>query len=382
MLWPCPLFAADKKPLDHTVYDGWKKISSETIANDGTQGPVRDRTPGRRCRAGHPYRPHRKRAIPSSAAPDRRSPSIPAIAAFIIKAPFAETKKAKIAKKKPEQMPKDTLAILRFDADSLVRIPRVKSFKFPEKGAGWIAYQLEKDSAKADTAKKKTDAGYAMRVKMPRARTRKKIRDPLLIIRRLEDGQEFRYQGVTDYVISKPGTGVLFACTGKDSTVTPGVFRFDTRTASPRYSRDREREHIKAPAWDDAGGQAAFLADRDTSKAKQRYFALCYWRAGMDSARILADTTTPGVPDEWLISENRVPDFSRNGTRLYCGTAPVPIPEDTTLNDEETAKLDVWNWQDPYLQSHQNKNVEQERKAHVSGRRGPRVRQRSRNSAL
>jgi dienelactone hydrolase len=341
------------------VYDGWKKITGETIANDGTRVLyVIEPQEGDASLVIRTIRTGKSDTVQRGTGPKISYDS--RYAAFIIKAPFAEVKKAKIARKKPDQMPKDTLAILRFDADSLIRVTRIKSFKFPEKAAGWIAYQLEKDSAPADTAKKKngtdTDAGED-----PAGKDKKEDPGATLVIRRLADGREFRYQGVTEYVISKPGTGVLFTCTGKDSTVTPGVFRFDTRTATLDTIASGKGTY-RAAAWDDAGGQAAFLADRDTSKAKQRYFALCYWRSGMDSARILADTTTPGVPDRWLISENRVPDFSRNGARLFCGTAPVPLPEDTTLNDEETAKLDIWNWQDPYLQSHQNKNAEQERK--------------------
>ncbi len=38
------------------------------------------------------------------------------------------------------------------------------------------------------------------------------------------------------------------------------------------------------------------------------------------------------------------------------------MPEDTTMNDEETARLDVWNWRDPYLQPQQLKNLENEKK--------------------
>jgi dienelactone hydrolase len=122
------------------------------------------------------------------------------------------------------------------------------------------------------------------------------------------------------------------------------------------------RGTFKQLAFDDDGQQLAFLADRDTSKAKQRYFSLYRWKAGEDSATVLADTSTTGVPDGWLVSENKTPDFSRKGTRLYFGTAPVPMPEDTTLTEEETAKLDVWNWRDEFIQTHQLKTLDQELK--------------------
>ncbi len=350
-------FAADKKPLDHTVYDGWKKISGEAISADGDHIVyVIEPQEGDAALVIRTVRTGAMDTVARGTAPriswDSR------YAAFIIKAPFAETRKAKIAKKKPDQLPKDSLAILRFGADSLVRIPRVKSFKFPEKGAGWIAWQLEKDSTRTETKKKDgADADAADDA----AGKDKKDEGASLVIRRLEDGKEFRYAGVTDYVFNKPGTGLLFTCAAKDSTVTPGIYRFDTRTATVDTLLAGKGTY-RAAAWDDAGNQAAFLADRDTSKAKQRYFTLYYWNADADSVLPVADTTTTGVPDGWLVSENRTPDFSKDGTRLFFGTAPVPIPEDTTLFDEETAKLDVWNWQDPFLQTQQNKNLEQERK--------------------
>ena len=301
-------FAADKKPLDHTVYDGWKKISGEAISADGNHIVyVIEPQEGDATLVIRTVRTGAMDTVARGTAPriswDSR------YAAFIIKAPFAETRKAKIAKKKPDQLPKDSLAILRFGADSLVRIPRVKSFKFPEKGAGWIALQLEKDSTRAETKKKDgTDADAADDT----AGKDKKDEGASLVIRRLEDGKEFRYAGVTDYVFNKPGTGLLFTCAAKDSTVTPGIYRFDTRTATVDTLLAGKGTY-RAAAWDDAGDQAAFLADRDTSKAKQRYYTLYYWNAGADSALPVADTTTTGVPDGWLVSENRTPDFSKDG---------------------------------------------------------------------
>ncbi len=350
-------FAADKKPLDHTVYDGWKKISGETISADGNHILyVIEPQEGDPTLVIRTTRTGAMDTVARGSAPriswDSR------YAAFIIKAPFAETRKAKIAKKKSDQLPKDSLAILRFGADSLVRIPRVKSFTFPAKAGGWIAWQLAKDSAR--TEPKKSDARDPDAGDESAGKDKNNDGAPL-VVRRLDDGREFRFAGVTEYVFSKTGTGLLFICAAKDSTVTPGIYRFDTRTAGVDTLMSGKGTY-RGAAWDDAGTQAAFLADRDTSKAKQRYFTLYYWSAAAARVLPVADTTTAGVPDGWLVSEHRTPDFSRDGTRLFFGTAPVPLPEDTTLFDEETAKLDVWNWQDPYLQTQQNKNVDQERK--------------------
>lgn len=54
--------------------------------------------------------------------------------------------------------------------------------------------------------------------------------------------------------------------------------------------------------------------------------------------------------------------FSRNGERLFFGTAPIPLPKDTGIVDFEVAKVDVWNYKDDFLQPMQLKNVDKELK--------------------
>ncbi len=331
------LSAVGKKPLSHDVYDGWKKITGETISHNGNWVLyVIEPQEGDAALVLHNLRTHVRDTVQRGTSPRISFDS--RFAAFLIKPTFAEVKEAKKAKKKPDEMPKDTLALLELGADSLIRIPRVKSFTFPEKGADWIAYQLEKDRAKADSAKKET----------------------ILVVRRLTDGREHRFPAVTEFSFSKPGNGVVFSSAG-DSVSVPGVFLFSTPSSTVDTLTLGKGTYTQL-TFDDNGGQIAFLADRDTAKGKQRYFSLHYWRPGSDSATVVADTSTPGLPERWLVSEHKTPHFSKRGTRLFFGTAPVPMPEDTTLTDEETAKLDVWNWQDEFIQTHQLKSLEQEQK--------------------
>jgi hypothetical protein len=94
------------------------------------------------------------------------------------------------------------------------------------------------------------------------------------------------------------------------------------------------------------GTQAAFLADQDTSKGKQRFFCTLLLEAGGDSAALLPNTSTVDFPQGWLVSEHRCHRFPQNGERLFFGTAPIPMAEDTTMNDEVTPKLDIWSWED------------------------------------
>ena len=55
----------------------------------------------------------------------------------------AELNKAKKEKKKPEDMPKNGLSIMDLSNGTVTRVERVKTFRVPEDGSGFFAYQLE-----------------------------------------------------------------------------------------------------------------------------------------------------------------------------------------------------------------------------------------------
>ena len=65
---------------------------------------------------------------------------------------FQETRQAKIKKKKADDMTKDSIGIVELGKDVVMKFARIKGFKTPEKGFGYLAYQLEK--ALPDTTKK------------------------------------------------------------------------------------------------------------------------------------------------------------------------------------------------------------------------------------
>ena len=77
----------------------------------------------------------------------------------------------------------------------------------------------------------------------------------------------------------------------------------------------------------------------------------------------VVDRTNSSMPDDWAVSENRDMTFSDDGTRLFFGTAEIPVKEPPdTLLDEEKYKLDIWSWDDDLLQPMQKKQLNQELK--------------------
>jgi dienelactone hydrolase len=378
---------AQKKPLDHSVYDGWQNINERYISNDGrwvvyTITPQEGDATLVIQATDHSYKKEIPRGYGATITEDSR---------FVIckiRPLFKATRDARIKKKKADDMPKDSLAIVEAGKDSVIRIARVKSFKTPENGHGlWMAYLSEKalpvppalpDSSTqlknimrmadslarvADSLRNKaTEAktkGLAV-LKPAKTESRSKPAEVTdegteLVLRNLYTGEEKRFPLVSDYYFDKKGTVLIVETTrsSTDTLVQPAVLWHglsDTKTNTVM----RRFNEAKNFVIDEEGKQLAFIAERDSAvKAIQKFYKLWYYRPGMDSAQMRADRNTAGVTKGLTISESAIPEFSNNGQRLFFGLMPVRKPKDTTLADFETAKLDIWHYNDDYLQPQQ-----------------------------
>jgi hypothetical protein len=117
----------------------------------------------------------------------------------------------------------------------------------------------------------------------------------------------------------------------------------------------------KGFVFDEEGTQLAFVAERDSStKALQKFYKLWYYTGGQDSAKLSVEKNTVGMQLGYTVSENATMRFSKDGRKLFFGTAPNKAPKDTTLVDFELARLDVWHYKDDYLQPQQLKQLDAE----------------------
>ena len=108
---PLGAFAQQKKPLDHDAYDIWNKINESLISVDGewviwSLGPE-DKDAALKIKG---VTGDTSYVFPRGAAAKFDYDS--GFAAFLIQAPKDSLKKAKRAKKKKEEMPKDSLGIV------------------------------------------------------------------------------------------------------------------------------------------------------------------------------------------------------------------------------------------------------------------------------
>ena len=378
--------SAQKKPLDHSVYDKWQSINERYISNDG-QWVVYTITPQEgdavlyiQNSNDSLHKIKIQRGYAATITEDNR---------FVIckiRAPYAATREAKIKKKLPNEMPKDSLAIIEPGKNSIIRIPNIKSYKTPEKGNGqWVAYLHEKpgntshpdsltqlnnmlrmadslvrvaDSIRDKANEAKTKGLQALKEGKKEAKSKRgeEIEEGTeLILRNLYTGEQKKYQLVSDYYFSKTGNAFVIETTrSKADSLLPAsilwynVLNEKTDTVMRRFNDARNF------AIDEEGSQLAFIAERDSvQKALQKFYKLWYYRPGMDSAGLRVHKNTAGVAKELTVCESATPVFSKNGQRIFFGLMPVRKPKDTTLVDFETAKLDIWHYNDDYLQPQQ-----------------------------
>jgi dipeptidyl aminopeptidase/acylaminoacyl peptidase len=346
-----------KKPLSHDVYDNWKEIPYRALTNDGSFAVY---TINPQDGDGKVVFQNLKALMQDSV---KRAAGISLTwdskhAIFKINPPKELVKDLRRQKKKKEELPKDSLGIYFFSTRKTEKIPEVKSYKIPEKAGGWLAYQLEalkEAKPKPDTTKK---TGKPNKVK-------KNTDDNgyTLVLRNLNDGKEIQFDFVKEYTFAKYGQGLLFHTTGNDSTMKAGVYWHDLLSGELNtLFEGKSKYKVKGLSVDEEGTQAAFLVDTDTTKALIRYHKLYHWKKGNSPASLIADETTTGIPQGWIVNENYPPQFSKDGSKLYLGTSPKPVVQDTTLLTEEIVNVEVWTWQDGYIYPQQNRRLEADKK--------------------
>jgi dipeptidyl aminopeptidase/acylaminoacyl peptidase len=345
-----------KKPLDHSVYDFWQENTEMFVSNDGKYFVY-----GQNPQEGdgkiviREVATARVDSIPRGSGARLTADSD--FAVFKIKPQLNLVKEAKRAKKKKEELPKDSLAIYNLRTRTVQKIAGVSSFKLPEKGGSWIAYQLE--AVVAPKVKKDSTAKLAKTPKKESEENGFK-----LIVQNLKSGKQETFVYVKEYEVSEDGKWLAFATAGNDSTVTAGVYVWDSDSQTTKLIHEGLSKHkFSKLSFAKTTAQLAFIADADTNtKTQIRLPKLYYWNNGTDKAQLIADETNQPGNAGSLISANYAPEFSRDGTKLYFGTNPKPIVADTTLLPEEIVNVEVWHWQDKNLQTRQKVTLEQDKK--------------------
>lgn len=321
---------AQKKPLDHSVYDGWQSVRSVKLSPDGrllSYEVVPQEGDGtlylKNLQSGTELVVERGTAL--KWAQDAT------YAFFTVKAPFADTRQAKIDKKKKEDQPKDSLA--RLDLRTLA----------------W-------EMVGADGA---TELGYDAAPYLFFAREVKDRKSKELLVFDTVAGTTDTLRNISDFKASRSGSrlAVVTAKEEKDSLSRSAVIlydlpdgRIDTLSAgrktyaNVRFSdagdkllftaTDQEEKTDGTPA------HAIFLAQEQVlRKASRRTPALTQWNV---SELLAADSED--LPAGWIVASASRPAFSNAASRVVLDLTEYVPAKDTTVYDFEAAQLDIWVW--------------------------------------
>jgi len=339
-----------KKVMDHSIYEDWKSLQDIQISNNG-QWAAYEVKPNKGDGMLHLVNlENRLEKTFERGTKPRFSPESDYLV-FSIKAPFALTRKAKLDKKKKENMPKDSLGIYRLNQDLLSKVPRVERFSVPERASSWfvLKHYYKKDTTTVDT----NESG--IKLARPEGKPSK------MVVMNPITNEKHEFEKVFDYSIAEEGKAVAFTRFSRidDTIAGKSVCCFETFEGSNKVLF-RSSGNFGMIKLDRNGNQLAFLHHPDSGKTVG--MNMHYWSSEHNNSRIILDTLSDGMPDEWGISNNRDLWFSGDGNRIYFGTAPLEEKEaEDSLLDDEKYKVDIWNWQDGLLQPMQNKQIKKER---------------------
>lgn len=334
---------AQKKPIDHTVYDSWESVQNATISKSGKFIYYQI----------EPQEGDGKLELKNSKnqlllTADRAKNIVLTededYLLATISPTFAEIREAKIKKKKPDNMPKDSLLIFNVKKNEQEKIAAVKSYKTAQNNNNFLAYLQEQKLSQDST------------------NTKKETTVPVLVLKNLSTGDTSRFTHTDQYVFSQDEKYLAFTKKGqeKDSLFNDaGLYMYDI-AAKNLKKISTGTGNYKELRFDDQSQQFIFLADKSPEKSLSKNFKLYYYTNALDSAHVITDQNSQGVPQNWQVSGDGSLVFSATGNKIFLGLAPIPKVKDTTLVDFEHANVDIWHWQDDYLQSQQLVNLKRD----------------------
>ena len=371
--------AVAKKPLDHDSFDSWNNVRVYPLSNDGQWAAY---TVNPQEGDGNLYfrntRTGRQTVIARGYKPQFSADSRWAVA--LIKPFHADSRQAKIDKKKDFDAPHDSIAIVDLRTGKVEKYPHVLSYKLGKEGGDWLAWSS-------------CDTLYAP----VKALKDKKAGKPL-IVRNLASGKQTIVDWVKSYTISR--TGMRLAAYTKphksDSLAVSDMILLNLPDTS-RISLLSDQKFYGSPVFSYNADKMAFTASMDSAESGTRRCDL--YSVDLSSGalqprkmRIMPTVNAnsrptvmpPRVTDESkrdslyaearkhlaammgdsiFINQYTVPSFSHDGRRLIAGVARYVAPDDTTIVDFEQPTLDIWRWDAPYTPPQEKSALERTRKA-------------------
>ena len=361
MLMASPAFA-QKKPLDHSVYDSWKNLNAISVPRNGdilmyTVAPQE----GDVELVIENLRTGKKTIVPRATRATLNEDGSKVVA--VVKPLFSQTREAKIKKAKKEDMPKDSLAIIDVKSGKVEKFANYKSHSTADKWTSFVAFELtpekEKTAKKADKPEGKPEPKDDKKKPAP-----KKEEASKLIVMNVNTAKTDTLKNVTSYKFNENGSLLAYVVEPekKDSLGKAGLFLYDPQTGkSCEVLQGAKGSKFKTPSFSEME-TLAFYANTDTTKEAKKNIDIYLYDIKNAHLQKAAHNRMAGLQEGWVVNENASLSFSKDGKRLFFGTSPKPLEKDTTLAEFEQPQLDIWTWNEDYLQTVQLFNLKRDQK--------------------
>ena len=314
---------AQKKPLDHSVFDSWESVGQTMISPSGNvvvyavnpqegDGTITVRTFGKRGREIVVPRGYRPVIL------DDESRLL-----CLVKPEFQKTRQAKIKKKKGDDLPKDSLCIVDLKTAQTVKFANVKSFQTGRHGVDAVAFATTDTSFVKKADRKKKDMGST------------------LAVYHFADGRIDTLRNIDGFNVSKDGSWLSLV--QKTAAKKSVIGFFDIIERKSHIFTDTTAWH-GTPVFDEDAARALFLEATDTLSSGSKHPELKM----VDLASWKVSTLLEAGNGEMGITEKCRAWFSRDGKRIFTQVNDFIPPKDTSLVPFETPGLDIWNWDAPY----------------------------------
>ena len=333
--------SAQKKPLDHSVYDAWQSVGATAVSPRGNILTYEvNPQEGDGFLVIKNVRQKKELTIPRGYRAQILDNEQQVVC--LIKPFFKDTRQAKIKKKKAEDMPKDTFAIVDTRTFTVKKFASVQGYQLGKHAVDVVAF------LSADTA-----------IIPKKERTNKDIGRPLLVYS-FATGIIDTLKHVDKYQFDKYGKALAVTIKEKKNKMLVARYGVDDRTL--RYVRDT-MVYYSLPQFDETAGRALYVQAADTLSSGSKHGELMIMEmldGKLKSRKLIGLDHLKNLPEGWGITENSRPSFSENGKRIFVGIQPYQQPKDTTLVPFETAGLDIWNYNAPEIPPMMKANLQRD----------------------
>jgi dipeptidyl aminopeptidase/acylaminoacyl peptidase len=352
---------SQKKVIDPSVYNAWKKNENQIVSNDGNYVAY-EINPHRGDGFLYVYNVRTEHLDSFPRGKEAKFSFESDYLAFKITPGFDTLRNCELNKEDKKKWPKDTLVVYMLRKDTLIKYPLLKSFTVGAEN-NWLSYVVDENEFrnKGQGAKNKDkDKRICKKSKKKDEKPDYKSDGKVLTVVNPTTGRSFQYKDVTDHVISENGKQLAFTEHRKEKTDSVQLVTVDLESGKitplgPKHTA------VKSMTFNKTGELLAFHASSDTNKVK--LFNLQLYKTGANQLSLLADTTSTMIPAVDAVSEHRRPLFTKDGKMMFFGVTKRPEPEKKdTLLESEKVELDIWHYKDKRLQSQQLVELKRDQK--------------------